>query len=120
MKQNIKELISSIVLILLLVLVVNPFHVMASGLFFVSLAALIVAFGVFAAFIMKEKATDERERAHRMGAGRAAFFTGSFIILLGIIAQVFSTGRIDPWLVATLVGMIIAKIFVRVYSDRND
>ena len=120
MKQNIKELISSIVLVILLVLVVNPFHVMASGLFFVSLAALIVAFGVFAAFIMKENATDERERLHRMRAGRAAFFSGSFIILLGIIVQVFSIGRIDPWLVAVLVGMVIAKIFVRIYTDMKE
>ena len=120
MQQNIKELISSIVLVILLILVVIPFHFMTNTLFFISLAALIIVFGIFAAFIMNEGARDERERAHRMLAGRSAFFAGSFVILLGIIAQSFSTGHIDPWLVATFVGMIIVKIFVRVRSDMNE
>ena len=81
------------------------------------LAALFVLFCLFAVFVIREKAVDEREEQHRSVAGRAAFLTGSALLVLGILIQGFQHA-IDPWLVAALIGMILAKLLTRLYSDR--
>jgi sugar phosphate permease len=120
MKNNyIVETTVAVILVILLLFIINPFHFwMPNTLHMMVLGATIVAFGIFSAFILKEKVHDEREGAHRMLAGRVAFLSGSSVLILGIIVQEFSH-NVDLWLPICLVMMIIAKILARVYSERN-
>lgn len=119
MKTFRKELIISLILIILLVLILNPFRFwMPDMLHMVVLALLVVFFAILASFILKERTTDEREVAHKMFAGRIAFLMGSSVLMLGIVIQVFRD-NIDPWLITTLVFMILGKIGALLYSDKN-
>lgn len=120
MKNNIfsGELIASIALIAILVLLFNPFGLwMPNTLFMMMLLGLIVVFALFASFIWREKARDEREAMHRMLAGRFAFLAGAATLLLGIIIGSFQHD-VDFWIVLTLVVMVIAKVLGLLYSQR--
>ncbi len=76
------------------------------------LAGVVVIAGVFTALVLSEGGGDERDEAHRAFAGRAAFFVGTLILLLGIIIQTLQHA-LDPWLVYVLVGMTIGKVGAR-------
>ena len=82
------------------------------------LAILLVLFGIFASFILKEKVFDERDDVNRSLAGRNAFLAGSAILMIGIVIQGYSH-RVDPGLVIALIVMIIVKIATRIWSDKN-
>jgi len=113
------EIIITLGLVVVAVLLLNPFHFWMPNLMIVGiLVSTLVLFGVFASFILREGASDERENAHRTLAGRNAFLTGSALLLTGIIFQSFSH-QVDPWLVVTLIVMIVAKIGTRLWSDKN-
>lgn len=114
-----KEITSSLILVVLLVLVLNPFHFwMPEMMHMMVLGALIAVFGIFTAFILREKVTDEREGLHRGLAGWTAFLAGSTILIIGIVVQSF-TDNPDPWLVATLVAMVLTKLGTHLYSDQK-
>lgn len=114
-----KEIIVSFLLVVLAILLLNPFHFwMPSIAVICMLVVMLVLFGIFASFILREKITDERDSLHRTFAGRNAFLAGSGIAILGIIIQAYAHA-VDPWLVATLVGMIIVKLGTRAWSDKN-
>ncbi len=118
-KNDLKQAITAGVLVLLLVLILNPMHFwMPTMAHMMLLGAAVVVFGLFASFMLREDAGDEREGAHRMLAGRAAFLTGSSLLILGIMYQSY-THTLDVWLVIVLVGMLLAKVGTRFYSDRN-
>ena len=118
-KNDLKQTTTAVVLILLLVLILNPFDFwMPTMAHMTLLGAAIVVFGLFASFMLREDAGDEREGAHRLLAGRAAFLTGSALLILGIIYQSYSHA-LDVWLVVVLVGMLLAKMGTRFYGDRN-
>ena len=120
MKNKItKEIIVSLTLVVLAILLLNPFHfwmpdMMVMGM----LVALLVLFGIFASFILKEKVFDERDDVNRSLAGRNAFLAGSAILMLGIVIQGYSH-KVDSWLVVALIVMIIVKITTRLWSDKN-
>lgn len=120
MQNNFKKEIGvSIALVFLLALILNPFDILMPTMAQVAvLAFTVAAFGVFASFILKESARDEREGAHRMFAGRVAFLAGATVLILGIVVQgVWAT--IDVWLVAALVAMVVGKVAARVYTEKN-
>jgi hypothetical protein len=73
---------------------------------------------MFASFILKETAFDERDDANRSLAGRNAFLAGSAVLVVGIVAQGYSHS-VDPWLVVALIVMILVKIATRLWSDKN-
>ena len=119
MKNNLKETIITLGLVILAVLLLNPFHfwmpdMMVMGM----LVVILVLFGIFASFILREKTFDERDSLHRTLAGRNAFLSGATVLILGIIVQGYSHS-VDPWLVIALTIMIITKIFTRIWSDNN-
>ncbi len=119
MKNNLAQSIITAVLIILLVVIWNPFKLWMPDMMLISiLIVLLIVFGLFASLVLREKAGDEREAVHRMLAGRAAFLSGSVVLLLAIISQAFSH-NVDIWLVATLVIMIVVKMIARLYSDKN-
>lgn len=111
------ELISAIVFLALSIALVNPFGFwMPDTLHMVVLVGLVVATGSVYVFLVRERAGDERENAHRMFAGRVAFFAGSAILLLGIILQTLAHS-LDPWLVAALAGMVAGKVGAGFWSE---
>lgn len=118
-KTFLSELIVSIVLIILLTLLLNPFgFFMPTTLLMMMLAGLVVVFAVYAGFFFKENARDEREGLHKMFAGRVAFLAGTGTLVVGIIVQSFQH-NLDFWLVVTLGIMVIAKIIGRIYGQLN-
>lgn len=119
MKNNFKEIIVTGCLILIAVLLLNPFNFWMPDMMVIAmLASALVLFGIFASFILREKIFDERDSLHRTLAGRNAFLAGSAILMLGIIIQGYYH-KVDTWLVLALIGMIIVKIGTRIWSDKN-
>ncbi len=119
MKNNIKEMAVTVCLILIAVLLLNPFHFWMPDMMVLGILAVALAlFGAFASFVLREGKGDEREDLHRTFAGRNAFLSGSAVLMLGILIQGYSHS-VDPWLVVALVVMIVAKMLTRAWSDKN-
>ena len=120
MKNNLKiEVMISLVLVILTVLLLNPFHFwMPNMVHMVMLAFTLVIFALFAVFVLREKVEDERESVHRMLSGRVAFLTGSALLIVAIAVQSFRD-RVDVWLVVVLVAMVLSKLVTRIYSDNR-
>jgi len=119
MKNNIKETTITICLVIISILLLNPFHFwMPNILVMCILAAALVLFGIFASFILREKVFDERDSVHRTLAGRNAFIAGSAVLMLAIVVQELKES-LDPWLVVVFIVMILVKITTRMWSDRN-
>jgi len=120
MKNNLKiDIAISLVLVILSVLLLNPFHFwMPNMIHMVMLALTLVIFALFAIFILREKVEDERDLAHRMLSGRVAFLTGSALLTIGIVIQSLHDS-VDIWLVIVLVAMVLSKLVTRMYSDNR-
>jgi len=115
----IKETVIPFILVVLALCLLDPFNFWMSDMATIGiLLALLVLFSVFATFILKEKAYDEREEKNRSLAGRNAFLFGAGILLLGIVIEGYMHS-VDPWLVVALTVMILAKIATRIWSDKN-
>lgn len=117
MKNNFPgEIALSILIVILLVLFLNPFHIlMPSMMQMTLLGILVVVFVAFGIFVWKENIHDEREGLHRLIASRIGFLTGSAILLIGIIVQSFSLYT-DPWLVFSLGAMVVGKLVAILYA----
>ena len=119
MKNNLKELIVTLGLIVTALLLLNPFDFWMPNMMIVSmLAVILVLFGFFASFVLREEALDERDYQHKVLAGRNAFLVGSAVLIIGIIVEGYAH-RLDGWLVIALILMVITKIGTRIWSDRN-
>ena len=117
MKNNfLQEIFVSGALIVLLVLFLNPFGFwMPNTLLLMMIAGLIVVFALFASFIWRETAQDEREALHRFMAGRIAYLAGAGGLVVAIIIESLQHD-LDPWLVGILGIMILAKISGLIYG----
>jgi cobalamin synthase len=119
MKNNyFKEILLAVILVLFAILLINPFMFwMPTAITMMAVALFAALFFAFASLIWKERAADERENLHRLAAGRIGFLTGSGFLVIAIIAQSFSH-HVDPWLVAALTAMIVAKVCALIFGDR--
>lgn len=119
MNERTKQLFLGALIILLAVFLLNPLNFwMPGSIAMVALIGLILAFGFYATFVVREKADDERELMVRAFSGRIAFLSGSAIVLVGILSQSLDH-NMDPWLVVALTAMISSKILANLYIDRN-
>ncbi len=110
------QVISALALVVLAVLLVNPFAIwMPTMMHMLVLGIAVVVFGIFCVFALAERTEDERGETHKARAGRAAFLAGGSVLIVGIILQTFAHA-LDPWLVGALVGMVVAKVFSRLYD----
>lgn len=117
--KNIKEIITSLLLIILAILILNPFSFWMPNMMLLTILALIfILFGIYTSFIFKEKAFDEREEKHRMFADRNAFLAGSTVLIIGMIIEAY-TYMVDKWIVFALIIMVLTKIITRLWSERN-
>lgn len=107
------------VLILILFICLNPFNLLMPPPFVSMLVILLlVFFSLFAAIIWRERSGDERENYHKMFAGHFAFLVGSALLVIAITIQELKHS-LDPWLVYILIGMILAKVIGRIYSQKK-
>ena len=116
MKNNILHIVVAFLLIGLLVLLTDPFMYwmppMAAMSILVGIAVLLC---VWAAFVMYEKAEDEREALHRMQTDRIAYLAGVAVLASGLLWQGFFVHHIDVWVACALGVMVLAKLFVGLY-----
>lgn len=110
------ETISALIILGIAILFLNPGHLsMPESMVSMMIVTFIVAFLAFAAFLLKEQSSDEREVVHVLTAGRISYLAGVGALILGIIIQ--SAGHeIDPWLVISLCVMVFTKLLSRIYS----
>ena len=114
-KYFLNELTVSLILIILLVLLLNPFGFwMPTTLLMILILGLLIVFTAFGILIWKEKVKDERQNFHLMLAGRTAFLTGAAVLIIGIITQSLSH-TLDTWLILALGIMILAYISTLIY-----
>ncbi|MBP7060598.1 MAG: hypothetical protein KBA91_01295 [Candidatus Moranbacteria bacterium] len=119
MKNNLAEGAVVGVLVALLIVLVNPFDVFMPTMMQMLLVAVAgVLFLFFASFFWKEAAADEREELHRFLAARFAYLVGTGTLMLAVLVQSFAHA-LDPWVVAGLIGMLLAKVGGRLYAERN-
>jgi len=107
-------IVSAILIISLISFLKDPELLMPMTLNSVALVIFVAIFAVFIGLIFRENALDEREKLHKLEAGRVAYVAGILVIALGIIVQSFSY-NIDPWLFYALISMIVIKILARIY-----
>jgi cobalamin synthase len=115
------EPVLAVLLILLAALCFQPLQTtwmptMASSFILVTLLAVFI---LFAVYIWKEEARDEREDQHRLTAGRNGFLVGAGLLVAGIILQTVRH-QLDSWLILTLVGMVVTKLITRWYYQRKN
>ncbi len=112
------EIIIAAALTVLLVLVVNPWHLwMPNALTYATVGALLVLVGLFAGVAFRGVPEDEREEFHLFFASKGGYFVGVFVLLLGVTYQLFS-GNVDPLLVVALAAMVIGKVISHAWAKR--
>lgn len=118
MKNNFKiEFIISILLIILLIYLLEPFDLyMSNAMQHVALVFIILLSVLFLGFAWKEKARDERESLHRQISSRFAYLSGFIILALGVVAQALKH-QLDFWLILALSVMILSKMVGLIYSQ---
>jgi hypothetical protein len=110
------ETISAVAILGIAVLFLNPGQLaMPDTMNSMLIVVLIISFLTFAAFLFKEKSSDEREMVHILAAGRISYLVGVGALIAGLIMQALSH-EIDPWLVIALCAMVFSKLISRIYS----
>jgi len=111
------QFIAALALVVIGAFLINPFHLWMPSMAHVAmLAAAVAVFGALAVFVLAEGQGDEREEAHKMLAGRAAFLAGGVALIIAILFE-GSHGEPDPWLVFALMVMVLAKVGARLWSS---
>ena len=119
MKNNTLHILVAVVLVVLLVLLTDPFMLWMPPMAAMTvLAAVAVLLCVWAGFIMREGAADEREALHRVRAGRAAYLTAVGVLTTGLIWQGFALHHIDPWIALALGSIVLVKLASSLYLHR--
>lgn len=112
------EYIVGIILVVLLLLIGNPFMFWMPSILAMTLLLVATLFAlIYAGFVLKERGGDERDLLHRMLAGRAAYLAGIGILTLALLVQGLAH-HIDPWIPGALALMVIAKIVARTWADK--
>lgn len=117
MKNNIVQIIVAVTFVVLLALLSDPFMLwMPEAGVMAALLGVAILACVWAAFVMYERAADEREEFHRMQAGRVAYLSGVAVLTVALVVQGLAHD-IDPWVSAALAVMITAKLGARIYAS---
>ena len=119
MKNNLSHIIIAVVLIFIFLLLCNPYMFWMPEMVEMTALVIVAVLLVFwAGFIMRESGGDERDIVNRMHAGRIAYLSGIGTLVIALLVQGFSHS-IDEWVLITLSVMIVSKLIVSIYADRN-
>lgn len=116
MNNNVTEGGIALVLVIFLIFLMNPLDAFMPSMMqtlVVCLAGLV--FLLFAVFVWRERAEDEREELHRFLAARFAYLVGAGILMVAALIQSLAH-MLDPWIIVALIGMLIAKVAGRMYA----
>ncbi|EKD85607.1 MAG: hypothetical protein ACD_37C00679G0003 [uncultured bacterium] len=113
------EILIAMGLIMLLILLLDPFMaLMTTPIQTMMIAGILIFFVSFCAFVWRENTKDEREQFHKHIASRLAYLCGSAILIVGVIFQSLNHA-LDPWLVIALIVIILAKITGAIYAEKK-
>jgi hypothetical protein len=116
----IKEIVISTILIIILISFLQISELtMPMSVEFSLIVFLIILFLAYTTTIWKELPRDEREEQHQLKAGRASFLVGAGVLTLGSIYQLLQH-EVDPWLIISLIVMILVKVISRIYYQLAD
>jgi hypothetical protein len=119
MKNNLIDILLATLLVILLVLLTDPFMLFMPSMMAMTVLFIVVVFlGVWIGFVVKEKASDEREALHRMHSGRIAYLSGLTLLTIALIVQGFAH-HVDPWVAGALGVMVVSKLIARLYFEQN-
>lgn len=105
------------ILIALLALLADPFMLwMPMGAQMLALLCAAALAGLWAGAVAYERPSDEREAAHAMQAGRAAYLCGIGVLIAALLWQGFAHA-LDPWILASLGAMVLAKFAARLWAQ---
>ncbi len=116
LRNHYRELIISLIMIILLIIIINPNNIwgLKDTALMLVIALFAVMFAIFSVFMVIETPRDERENEHLAIASRVAFLVGTIFLALGIVIQSLA-GNLDGWLPSTLIIMIVAKLISLLY-----
>lgn len=120
MKNSFGEFALALIFVAILVLLANPLHFwMPAPVTMLSLLVVAIVAAVYAGFVLKERAADERDDLHRMIADRAAYLAGIAVLTVALISEGFLLGRIDAWIPLAIAVMIFVKMLSRFRAARR-
>ena len=114
---TVKETTLSLLLILSILAYWNPFNLYMlsmSGMVFLGILVVVVA--LFAGLVIHDRVADEREIAHRDWSACWGYTAGTVTLVIALLLQAFRGVAPDPWLLVTLLIMILVKVGAKVYS----
>ncbi len=116
-----KDFLVPALVVVIAVAFLDPFmYLMSSMVVNLLLALLMLVSVIYAVFIFKEQALDEREVAIRATADRLAFMAGTVVLTGAIIFQVLYMHRVGEEVVLALVVMVVVKSLVHYLSGQRD
>ncbi len=116
----IPEIAFSLISILLVTLLVNPFGIiMPSQIEMIVIALTAIAFSAFLIFLWGEKPRDEREEYNLYLAGRFSFYSVAVVLLVGTIYQALNH-ELDAWLIISLLVLVLSKVFALAYQNNQN
>lgn len=113
-----KDIFIPLALIILLILLLEPFGFMPSAVIMAVLVLIVAAFAVFSIFLWREKGLDEREESHIHKADRLGFVFGALVLIVAIVAESLAH-MLSPWLVLALIVMLFAKSTALIYEKKH-
>lgn len=105
------------ILSLMLLLLLNPFHVMMKLMVSsLVLGALIGLYVVKFFLIWREKPQDERDLQHRFQSSWTSYTIVSLLLFTGVIVESLQ-GSVDIWLIVAIAGMFLSKLISIIYLE---
>ena len=116
-RSLVSELFIAFLVVVLSILLLDSCNWWMSNQLLMLINVLLVAVVVvFATFVWREQARDEREQFHRQMASRVAYLAGVSVLVIGVVVEGLEH-RVDQWLIITLCAMVLAKIGGLIYSQ---
>ncbi len=119
MKNNLTHIVLALALVILLVLLTDPFmYFMPPTAALVALLIIIVLVGVWTGSILREAPGDERAIIHSMNAGRVAYLSGAIVLTAAVVYQGLVHHMVDTEVALALGVMVVAKIAAQLYFEK--
>ena len=114
------EIVLSAALLVLLVIIFNPFSMYMTQMTTMAIAlSLVILFGIFALFGLREQPRDEREELLVIKTSRFAYLVAGLVVVIGIAVQLIDHD-VDNWLLTVFAVMIFSKLLGYVYIQSRD
>lgn len=116
MKNPYLQSIVTLLALASLLLLADPFmNLMPTPAQMAVLLLVAILLSLSVAFVLTEKAEDEREELHRLEAGRIGYSCGLVVLIIALIVQGLAHD-IDIWIIGATAAMLMAKVVVRLYD----